>query len=699
MDELLTELKQCYGPNAGFREGQEEVIRGVLEGKRTLVVQKTGWGKSLVYFLAAKILRKRTKGITLIVSPLLALMDNQIDSANRLGLCVETINSNNTEQWDDIGERLNENRVDALIISPERFSNDDFKRMLSEKIAAQIVLFVVDEAHCISDWGHDFRPDYRRIIDIVNMLPSNVPVLATTATANDRVIRDIRNQLGDDLLINRGGLMRESLAIQVIRLNTKEERLAWILDNIGKMPGTGIIYCLTTRDCRLLNRWLQESGIESEAYYADIDKVEQKDKKTIESKFANNEIKVLIATVAFGMGYDKPDIGFVIHFQKPGNIVAYYQQIGRAGRAIEQAYAVLLCGEEDDEINRYFIESAFPTEDRMNDVINAMIDRPGMVLSEIEQYVNMKHKKIENCLKYLLVNGDIYKEKNFYYKTPRKWQPDLDKSREITGIRMKELEQMNGFSRISGCYMEFIAKVLDDDTAVSCGRCANCLGHELYPAKTLPEMVMKAQKFMQEDFNIIIPRKKWPFKVSIEDKNKIEDIYLCGEGRVLSNYGDAGWGKAVTEGKYKQNYFADELVEESYKLLNEFVRLNEIRWVTNIASAERPELVKSFAKRLAKRLGLPYVDTIEKRKGGRYQKELNTGYLQFKNAYDSFNIRNVVCENVLLVDDMVDSRWTFTVCGYKLRKLGCGKVYPFALANSAGRNGDEGRTGSKGMEA
>lgn len=689
MNELLTELKQCYGPNATFREGQEEAIRGVLHGKRTLVVQKTGWGKSLVYFLATKILRKRSDGITLIISPLLVLMNNQIDSANKLGLHVETINSNNTDRWNEIVEKLNRNEVDALIISPERLSNADFKIMLMEKIAAQISLFVVDEAHCISDWGHDFRPDYRRIIDIVNMLSSNVPVLATTATANNRVVNDIKKQLGDDLLISRGSLMRESLSIQIIRLKTKEERLAWILCNIGQLPGTGIIYCLTTNDCRLLNKWLQAKGIESEAYYADIDKAEQKDKRTIERKFTKNEIKVLVATVAFGMGFDKPDIGFVIHFQKPGNVVAYYQQIGRAGRAIEQAYAILLCGEEDDEINKYFIESAFPTEALMKDVINTIIKYPGIEKPEIERYVNMKHKKIEQCLKYLLVNGDIYRDKVSYYKTPRKWQPDLDKSKEITEIRKSELSQMNEFIETSSCYMEFIAKILDDSGAQRCGHCANCLGHEIYPSKLLQTAVIAAQQFIREDFNVICPRKKWPSKVKLEGKNTIADFFVCEEGRVLSNYGDAGWGKVVSEGKYKQNYFSDELVDAAYELLREFVRENEIGWVTSIASARRPELVKSFAKRLADRLKLPFADTIEKMQDGKYQKELNSSYLQFKNAYDSFEIKLVLKENVLLVDDMVDSRWTFTVCGYKLRKMGCGKVYPFALANSAGKNGDE----------
>lgn len=689
MDNLLYELRQCYGPDAEFRDGQEEAICGILQGKRSLVVQKTGWGKSLVYFLATKILRKRSMGITLIISPLLALMNNQIDSASQLGLHVETINSSNKEEWNTITEKLEKNEVDALIISPERLSNDEFKRMMADQIAVQLGLFVVDEAHCISDWGHDFRPDYRRIIDIVNMLPSNIPVLATTATANDRVVEDIKEQLGHELLISRGSLMRESLSIQVIRLNTKEERLAWILDNVERLPGTGIIYCLTANDCRLINKWLQMNGIISESYYADIEVVEKKDKEEIANNFVDNKIKVLVATVAFGMGFDKPDIGFVIHFQKPGNIVAYYQQIGRAGRAIDRAYAILLCGEEDDVINQYFIEAAFPTEDMMNEIISVITEHPGKGRQELERYVNMKHGKIDKCLKYLLVNGDIYKDEKRYYKTPRKWLPDLDKAKKITKIRYEELEQINVFAETSDCYMEFIAKVLDDPEAEKCGTCANCLGHGIFPTEVVQSTIVRAQQFVREDFNIIEPRKKWPPTVKLDDKNSIADIYQCEEGRVLSNYGDAGFGRIVSEGKYKQNYFGDELVDASYELLNQFVRENDIRWVTNISSARRPELVKTFTERLAKRLELPYVDTIEKKPDGKYQKELNTTYLQFKNAYDSFEIKQGLTGNVLLVDDMVDSRWTLTVCGYKLRKTGCGKVYPFALANSKGKNGDE----------
>lgn len=688
MRDLLAELKKYYGKDAEFRKGQEEAINSALAGKRTLVVQKTGWGKSLVYFLATKIIRQETNKVTLIISPLLALMNNQIESANRLGMNVRTLNSENTEEWDSIIEEINENNVDALIISPERLANDDFKEMLTTNLTVNIGLFVVDEAHCISDWGHDFRPDYRRIVDIVKLLPPNIPILATTATANNRVVNDIKIQLGNDIIISRGSLMRESLAIQVIKLASKEERLAWLISNMNKIPGTGIIYCLTVNDCKLVEKWLKENGYTCESYYAAVDKEK---KEEIIEKFMNNQIKVLVATVAFGMGFDKKDISFVIHFQKPANIVAYYQQIGRAGRAIDRAYAILFCGSEDDEINNYFIDSAFPTEKAMDEVINLVMQNPGLGKTDFERNINMKPTRIEKCLKYLLVNGDIYKEGSKYYKAPKLWEPDLKKSEEITKIRKDELKQMNEFVHTSDCYMKYIADVLDDVASKPCGCCANCVKQNIFGVCVSLADVGRAQLFIKKDFNVIEPRKKWPASVRISDKNVILSEQLCEQGRVLSNYGDAGWGKHVAECKYKTGFFDEKLVDASVELLREFVVENKIEWVTGIPSLRRPELVKNFAIRTANKLGIPYADAIIKTKNGKCQKELNTSYLQFQNANDTFEVlsENVSNGNVLLIDDMVDSKWTFTVCGYKLRASGCGRVYPFALANTAGRNGDE----------
>lgn len=680
MDRAYEILRESYGENAKFREGQKEAIEAVVNEKRTLVVQKTGWGKSLVYFLATKLLKeKKRDGITLIISPLLALMNNQIDSAQRLGLNIKTINSDNKDEWDNIiSDICDNNTVDALIISPERLANSDFVKDCLDKIKNRVNLFVVDEAHCISDWGHDFRPDYRRIVKILQLMPGNVPVLATTATANDRVVNDIVAQLGENLVISRGELIRESLAIQVIKLQKKEDRLAWLAENIEKMPGSGVVYCLTKADCDLVTDWLNENNIKSEKYYADISK---EYKAIILDKFQKNEIKVLVATVAFGMGYDKPDIGFVIHFQRPANIVSYYQQIGRAGRGIELAYAVLLCGEEDEHINQYFINSAFPTEKDMNIVVDFITDNPGKSISEIKGALNIRANRVEKTLKYLTVSDDIYTEdvnrKKCYYKSAKKWKPDLERSEGITAIRYKEMQDMDEFTKQKGCYMKYIAEKLDDVNAKVCGKCSNC-GGLLFDERVGAETVQRAQQFIKSKFGVIEPRKQFP------DKTKIESEFQFKGGIVLSNYADAGYGMAVQKGKYLDGYFADELVDASVKILSEFIKNNNIEWITPVTSKRHPKLVPDFAKRLADRLGIGYFEGIKKL-DAEEQKKFENSDGQYKNANNSFEIIQVKKENILLVDDMVDSRWTFTVCTIKMREMGSGDIYPFALANTAGR--------------
>ena len=680
MDSVYEILRESYGENAKFREGQKEAIEAVVNGKRTLVVQKTGWGKSLVYFLATKLLKeKKRDGITLIISPLLALMNNQIDSAQRLGLNVKTINSDNNDEWDNIiSDICDNNTVDALIISPERLANADFVKDCLDKIKNRVNLFVVDEAHCISDWGHDFRPDYRRIVKILQLLPGNVPVLATTATANDRVVNDIVAQLGENLVISRGELIRESLAIQVIKLQKKEDRLAWLAENIEKMPGSGVVYCLTKADCDLVTDWLNENNIKSEKYYADISK---EGKAITLEKFQKNEIKVLVATVAFGMGYDKPDIGFVIHFQRPANIVSYYQQIGRAGRGIELAYAILLCGEEDEHINQYFINSAFPTEKDMNIVVDFITDNPGKSISEIKGALNIRANRVDKTLKYLTVGDDIYTEyvnrKKGYYKSAKKWEPDLERSEGITAIRYKEMQDMDEFTKQKGCYMKYIAEKLDDVNAKVCGKCSNCRGL-LFDETVGAETVQRAQQFIKSKFGVIEPRKQFP------DKTKIESEFQFKGGIVLSNYADAGYGMAVQKGKYVDGYFSDELVDASVKILSEFVKNNNIEWITPVTSKRHPQLVPDFAKRLADKLGIGYFEGIKKF-NAEEQKKFENSDGQYRNANDSFEIIQIKKENILLVDDMVDSRWTFTVCAMKMREKGSGDIYPFALANTAGR--------------
>lgn len=380
----LKHLKQMFGPEAEFREDQYEAIEKVLTENKLLVVEKTGWGKSIVYFICTKLLRENGSGPVILISPLLALMRNQVMTAEKLGLSALTYNSE-TNDKDEIIQALINNKCDILLISPERLSNKSDMELILNSISGNIGMFVIDEAHCISDWGHDFRPDYRRISSIIKTMPPNVPILATTATANQRVIDDIVSQLGN-IKVLRGPLIRESLKIQVIKMDSQSERMAWLLENIPIIKGSGIIYCLTKRDTERVAEWLNRNGIRAAAYTSDTDKDE---KKIIENEFMKNRIKCIVATVALGMGYDKPDISFVIHFQRPGNIVSYYQQIGRAGRQIDEAYVILLSGKEDDAIQDYFIRTAFPTEIEMTEVVKILENaEDGLKKTEILKNAN-----------------------------------------------------------------------------------------------------------------------------------------------------------------------------------------------------------------------------------------------------------------------------------------------------------------------
>lgn len=402
----LALLRKMIGEDKDFRPGQWEAIETVaIKKQRALVVQCTGWGKSLVYFLATKLLREQGAGPTVLISPLLSLMRNQIEMAERIGIRAYTINSANKAEWEAIETALGRNECDLMLISPERLNNDHFLNEVLPKISGRIGLFVVDEAHCISDWGHDFRPDYLRIVRIIQMLPKGIPVLGTTATANDRVVADVQTQLGPGLTVLRGSLARESLRLQNIRLINQSERLAWLAENLPKFQGSGIIYCLTVADTERVTGWLKRKGFSAEAYHAGNDG--KMDRPALEQAFLNNEIKILVATVALGMGFDKPDIDFVIHFQRPGSVVAYYQQVGRAGRAVDKSYGILLNGSEDDEIQNYFIDSAFPSLNVFQDILRVLEASEGMSFFEILSNVNTSTSKAEKAIKLLEVDVAI----------------------------------------------------------------------------------------------------------------------------------------------------------------------------------------------------------------------------------------------------------------------------------------------------
>lgn len=674
--DMRQRLTALYGPDASFRDGQYEAIEAALTKHRTLVVQRTGWGKSLVYFLSTSWLREHNKGVTLVVSPLLALMQNQIDSAAQLGLSCAQINSRTKDTRKETLRAMQNGALDLVFVTPESLFRDDMRNALQ---STEIGMLVVDEAHCISDWGHDFRMEYGRLREVIGRLPANVPLLATTATANDRVIEDLQKQLGDDLYVSRGPLARESLRLQVLHLESKAQRYAWILENLSHLDGSGIIYCLTQQDCEQVATFLQSNGVSAVAYHSGID--EQMNQDT-EERFRRNEIKAIVATIKLGMGYDKDDISFVIHFQMPANIVSYYQQIGRAGRNIPKADVFLMTGKEDETILDYFIRTAFPSQEEMDSVMAYVRKEEGASVPALQSALNMRLQRITNTLMFLWNEGYVFKDGPKYYASPKPYVYQGDHYEEIKAIRRQEMAQMKELTYTSECLSKFITKALDDPASHDCGQCANCTGKPLLSPNVSMNALEKAQKYLQNLTIDIAPRKRWP--TGVMGGKKI--AHMIELGVCLCRYGDPGWGQLVKKGKYaSQNRFADELVQKSSEVLADFVKANGITHVTCVPSL-RTCIVEDFAGRLANQLHLSFVPLLTKDAVHQTpQKLMENSAHQCNNALSSFRVADGVRmpQRVLLVDDLVDSRWTLTVCGYLLMERGCEAVYPYALASSS----------------
>lgn len=689
--QALQHLRQATAcSKIDFRDGQWEAIDNIVNQRgKVLCVQRTGWGKSMVYFVSARLMRAEGAGVTLIISPLLALMRNQIEAARRLGLRALTVNSTNRDDWDHVRDELLADQVDLLLISPERLANDEFVGSTLQPIAARIGLLVIDEAHCISDWGHDFRPDYRRIGQVLARLPVNITVLATTATANRRVEQDVAAQLGGTVEIQRGPLVRESLALQNMHMPGPADRLAWMADQIPQLPGSGIVYTLTIRDADRVAEWLRQNNVEAHAYHKDIP-VEQKLK--LEQALLANEVKCLVATTALGMGYDKPDLTFVIHYQTPGNVVAYYQQVGRAGRAIPVAYGVLLSGEEDDDINEYFRESAFPPEWQVTRILDALeAADEGLKVREIERAVNLRQSQIEKVLKLLVVEpmSPVLRIEGSWYRTPNPYQLDRQRIAHLTAQREAEWGQMKRYLANERCLMQFLADALDDSNAQACGKCAVCLGRAVLPLELQRNTHINAQRFVRHSEMPLELKKQW----DIEALALYQSVFgwrglnipaqLRGEeGRVLSRWGEPVWGELVSRGK-AQGHFDDELVDASVDLIrNRWGAVAPVAWVTCIPSSRHPNLVPDFAARLAAALGVPFRAVIEKSRETGPQKNMENRFHQCHNLDGAFTIRPEAGtdEAVLLIDDVVDSAWTLTLAAALLRQTGTAAVYPFALA-------------------
>jgi ATP-dependent DNA helicase RecQ len=694
-------LRRLAGEHAVLREDQWRAIEAlVVDRRRVLCVQRTGWGKSAVYFVATALLRdgvaaeagEPPAGPTVIVSPLLALMRNQVEAAARAGIRARTINSANLEEWSEITAEIRAGEVDVLLISPERLNNPDFRDNVLPGLAATTGLLVVDEAHCVSDWGHDFRPDYRRLRTFLAGLSGRTPVLATTATANARVTADVADQLGDALVL-RGPLDRDSLRLAVLELPHPARRLAWLADHLERLPGSGIVYTLTVAAATETAEFLRSRGFAVASYTG---QVEDADRRAAEQDLLDNKIKALVATSALGMGFDKPDLGFVVHLGAPPSPIAYYQQVGRAGRAVEHAEVVLLPGREDIAIWRYFASLAFPPEEQVRSVLaNLSTDRP-LSTPALEPLVDLRRARLELMLKVLDVDGAVRRTRGGWLATGEPWTYDTQRLRRVAEARTAEQQSMIEYAGTAGCRMEFLRRCLDDPEAAPCGRCDRCAG-PLFDAEVSPESLAAAHAFLGRPGVEIAPKKMWPTgmdAVGVPLKGKIAPAEQVAPGRAIGRLSDLGWGdrlRALVAPEAPDRPVPDEVVAAVVEVLKAWAHGDD-RWeqrpaaVVAVGSHRRPELVGSIAARVAEIGRLPLLGAMTSAHVGDAGPRGNSAQ-RVRVLHDAFTVPPEMATAlaelggpVLLVDDLVDSGWTMVLAGRALRRAGAPAVLPLALA-------------------
>ena len=688
-DEAEAHLRALVGPREGqpdavLRDDQWSAIEALaVDARRALVVQRTGWGKSAVYFVATLLLRSRGAGPTVIVSPLLALMRNQIAAAERAGIRAVTINSTNIEQWQPINDAINAGEVDVLLVSPERLNNPGFRDEVMPRLAATCGLLVVDEAHCISDWGHDFRPDYRRIRTLLDTLPAGIPVLATTATANARVTADVAEQLGRDVLVLRGSLDRESLRLGVVRLKTAEMRLAWLADHLAEQPGSGIIYCLTVAATQEVAAYLRERGHEVAAYSGQTDTTER---QALESALVEGRVKALVATSALGMGFDA-SLGFVINLGAPQSPVAYYQQVGRAGRGTDDATVVLLPQVEDRDIWAYFASLAFPSEQLVRQTLDVLAQAPGaMSTVALESFVELSRNRLETLLKVLDVDGAVRRVQGGWIATGQPWGYDADRYARVAQARQREQDAMLAYLDSGECRMRFLRSQLDDPDAVDCGRCDNCGGLTLSAAVS-DAAVAEAGAALSRPGVAIEPRKMWPTALAnlgLDLKGKIADG--PAEGRAIARLTDLGHGQAL-RALFRAGVEDGPVPGSLTAALMAVMKDWSADWrerpvsIVGVESSTRPQLVGDLATGLSRVMKLPLVgrfaivdDSVAPGQGAANSAQRVAAiHRRYRLEAD------VPAGPVLLVDDLVVSGWTMTLAAVALREAGASAVLPLAL--------------------
>lgn len=686
-------LEQLAGPDARLRDDQWSAIEAlVVQRRRALVVQRTGWGKSAVYFIAAKLLRAAGRGATVIVSPLLALMRNQVMAAERAGVHAATINSSNMADWDEIHERVRGGELDVLLVSPERLNNPDFRDQVLPALARDAGLVVVDEAHCVSDWGHDFRPDYRRIRTLIAELGSDVPVLATTATANDRVVADVATQLGvggsdtqGDTLVLRGGLDRESLRLSVVNAGNPAQRAAWLAAHIDSLPGSGIVYTLTVAQAHDIAALLRERGYQVAAYTGSTEAAER---AQLEADLLANSVKALIATSALGMGFDKPDLGFVVHLGAPSSPIAYYQQVGRAGRSTDSAEVILLPGSEDQDVWRYFSSVAFPSESMVRNVIQVLDqDRPQSTPA-LEPLVDLGRSRLEMVLKVLDVDGAVRRVKGGWVGTGVPWEYDEPRYRALDAARQREQQAMLDYQAARGCRMAFLRSQLDDPTLgaeESCGRCDNCTGPRFGGDVDATAAADTRARLMRPGVEIT-PRKQWPSglgKLGVELSGKITDG--PEPGRVLGRLTDLGWGARLRKLlDHDDAEVPEDVVRAAVKVLASWNWAVRPTAVMALDSDTHPLLISSLASKLAELGRLTDLGTLRYAPERRPVTAANSAYrvaaLHRAWSAPDEDLGSAAGGPVLLVDDRTDTGWTLTMAARVVRAAGAPEVLPFALA-------------------
>jgi ATP-dependent DNA helicase RecQ len=683
-DRARTRLRTLTGdPAAEFRDDQLEAIADVVGDRaRVLCVQRTGWGKSAVYFVATALLRDSTSGPpagpTLIVSPLLALMRNQLAAAARLGLRAHTVNSTNREEWDEVRAALAEDSLDLLLISPERLNNPRFRETMLPLFARSVGLLVIDEAHCISDWGHDFRPDYRRVRDMLTALGSDTAVLATTATANDRVVADVTEQLsagGAPLRTYRGPLARPSLRLEVVSLPQPAARLAWLVENVPGLRGSGIIYTLTKRDAEQVAAFLSDNGVSALAYSGDQD---SEARVSTEARLLANEVKAVVATSALGMGYDKPDLGFVVHYQAPGSVVSYYQQVGRAGRAVEHADAVLLRGGEDRRIQDFFIEQSFPARDRVQAVLGELdaAGETGVTTRELTAAVNLGVGRLEAMLKILDVEGAITRAGTRWALVPAsEWAYDADRYAKVTALRRAEQAAMADYGTEGRCLMRTLLAQLDDPDPQDCGRCAVCTAPRFAqaPERGLVELAGRHLRSRPVELEV---RKMAPDTAGT--MRAIAPSARIQPGWALARVGDGGWWPAIERG------LTGGSVDDAVILaLAEIVRTRApaTTWVTTVPSVHLGDALDALAVRLAAALSVPHVRLLARVAERPPQREMANAAQQAANVRGAFRVVAAPPRGTgVLLDDRRGSGWTLAMVGGQLRLAGAEAIVPLALA-------------------